>query len=111
MEKECLISIEMTDEDVIHVFTREEWFGDVWDNSFDPEEPELNPNAMYMIESLQDRYVPTLLSHPERWKYILCIFDLDALIKYPYIKRAVEHDEIKKSWEKPDEEKIENETN
>jgi hypothetical protein len=105
MERESLLSIEFTDEDVLHMFTRDEWFGDVWDNSYDPEEPELNPDAMYMVETLQDRYVPTLLTHPERWRYVLEIFDLDALIKYPYIKRAVEHDEIRKSWDMPQEEK------
>lgn len=100
--KECLISIELTDEDVFHVFTCDEWFGDVWSNSYDTD----NKDAMYIIEPMYDPMDPRLVKHPEMWRYLLCIFDLDALVKYPYIKRAVEHDEIKKSWEKPEEEKM-----
>ena len=105
-DKNCLISIEMSDEDVIHVFTHSEWFNEVWENSYDSD----NRNAMYLIEPLYDPMDPRLIKHPEMFKYILCVFDMDALIKYPYIKRAIEHDEIKKSWNKPEEEKVD-ETN
>ena len=105
-DKNCLISTEMSDEDVIHVFTHSEWFNEVWENSYDSD----NRNAMYLIEPLYDPMDPRLIKHPEMFKYILCVFDMDALIKYPYIKRAIEHDEIKKSWNKPEEEKVD-ETN
>lgn len=99
------MQFEMTDEDVFHTFTRDEWFSEVWSNSYE----EGDDDAMYEIVLNYDPMDPRVMRHPELRKYTIIIYDPDAITKYPYIKRAIEHNEIKKSWQEPEEEEVTNE--
>lgn len=89
--KEPLLTIQFNDIDIIHIFTYDEWWNEVWSNSSEP----FDTNISYTIEPLFDTNDIT----PEKMQnYQLSIYDIDALLKYPYIKRTIEHDEIKKTW-------------
>lgn len=89
------MTIEFNDLDIIHIFTYDEWFNEVWDNATDS--PDIS-QGLYYIEPGFDTQDPDIVKHPEKAIYVLYVFDMDALSKYPYIKRAIEHDEIKKTW-------------
>ena len=95
MEREPLLTIEFNDLDIIHMFTYDEWFNEVWENATD--DPDIS-KGLYYIEPGFDTNDITIAGHPEKYIYYLYVFDMDALSKYPYIKRAIEHDEIKKTW-------------
>jgi hypothetical protein len=98
--KECLIYLEIPSSEIKHIFTYEEWWNDVWDNSCEY----TDDCWYYYIEPLFDPMDTRIVDHPEMEKYGLSVYNLDALFKYPYIKRAIEHDEVKKTWENPSEE-------
>lgn len=83
------------EKDISYCFSYDEWWNEVWENSWDYDE---NEDNYYTIEPSFDP-MDTSLKDDDR-QYFIYIFREDCFEKYPYMKRAIEVIENLKSWEK-----------